>query len=100
MASPIYKLNELVYHIQDSHPKIFVVGKPVFEVSKQAAIKCGITDNNIYIMEEDNYQQYKSIWSLAGEEELEPRRLSHWKSNSVWLLCAILRAPLASPKEV
>ena len=76
MASPIYKLNELVYHIQDSRPKVLVVGKPVFEVAKQAAIECGITDNNIYVMEEDDYQQYKSIWSLAGEEELEPSRLS------------------------
>jgi 4-coumarate--CoA ligase len=69
-------LDELVHHIKDSRPKVLVVGKPVFEVAKKAAIECGIADDNIYVMEEDDYQQYKSIWSLASEEELEPRRLS------------------------
>jgi len=52
------------------------VGKSVFKVAKQAALKCGIADHNIYVMEEEDYGRHKSIWSLAGYEELEPRRLS------------------------
>ncbi|KIM77171.1 hypothetical protein PILCRDRAFT_825519 [Piloderma croceum F 1598] len=32
-------------------------------------------------MEEDGHEQYKSIWSLAGKEELEPRRLSQQEAN-------------------
>jgi 4-coumarate--CoA ligase len=53
-----------------------VVGKPVIEVAKKAAIKCGIAESNIYMMEEDAHEQHQSIWSLASTEELEPRRLS------------------------
>ena len=68
--------NELVHHIQDSRPKVIVVGKPVFEVAKKAAVQCGIPKHNIYVMEEEDHEQYRSIWSLAGKEELEPRRLS------------------------
>jgi acyl-coenzyme A synthetase/AMP-(fatty) acid ligase len=45
-------------------------------VAKKAAHACGIKDHNIYIMEEEDHGQYKSIWSLAGKEELDPRRLS------------------------
>lgn len=65
-----------MHHIKDSRPKVLVVGKPVIEVAKKAAIACGIADHNIYMMEEDAHEQYKSIWSLVGIEELEPRRLS------------------------
>ena len=53
-----------------------MVGKPVFEVAKKAAAECGIPDRNIYVMEEEDHEGYKSIWSLVGDEELEPRRLS------------------------
>ena len=65
-----------MHHISDSRPKLLVVGKPVFDVAKRAAFHCGIPDDNIYMMEEEDHQDYKSIWSLAGKEELEPRRLS------------------------
>jgi acyl-coenzyme A synthetase/AMP-(fatty) acid ligase len=53
-----------------------VVGEPVFEVARKAAVECGISDSNIYIMEEKDHGKFKSIWSLVGEEELEPRYLS------------------------
>jgi acyl-coenzyme A synthetase/AMP-(fatty) acid ligase len=53
-----------------------VVGKSVLEVARKAAVKCGISDHSIYLMEEEDYEHHKSIWSLAGTEELEPRRLS------------------------
>jgi 4-coumarate--CoA ligase len=76
LANPGYILDELVYHIKDSRPKILVIGKPVFDVAKKAAIECGITDGNIYMMEEEAHEQYRSIWSLVGKEELEPRHLS------------------------
>ena len=69
-------LDELVHHIQDSRPKVIVVGKLVFEVAKKAAAQCGFLDRNIYVMEEEGHKHYKSIWSLVGKEELEPRRLS------------------------
>jgi acyl-coenzyme A synthetase/AMP-(fatty) acid ligase len=46
------------------------------QVAKTAALECGIADQNIYIMEEEGHEHYKSIWSLAGKEELEPLRLS------------------------
>jgi 4-coumarate--CoA ligase len=55
---------------------VLVVGKPVFEVAKKAGAECGIPDRNIYVMEEEDHDGYKSIWSLVGDEELEPRRLS------------------------
>jgi 4-coumarate--CoA ligase len=76
LANPGYVFDELVHHIRDSRPKVLVVGKAIIEVAKKAAIECGIADYNIYIMEEEGHEQYKSIWSLAGKEELEPRRLS------------------------
>ena len=65
-----------MHHIQDSRASVIIVGKSVFEVAKKAAIKCGIADHNIYIMDEEDHCHHKSIWSLAGREELEPRRLS------------------------
>ena len=65
-----------MHHIKDSCPKVLVVGKPTFEVAKKAVITCGIADHNIYMMEEDAHEQYKSIWSLVGIEKLEPRYLS------------------------
>ena len=67
---------ELVHHIKDSRPTVLVVGEPVFEVAEKAAAECGISDYNIYVMEEKDHGKFKSIWSLVGEEELEPRRLS------------------------
>lgn len=67
---------ELVHHIKDSRPKVLVVGESVFELAREAAIECGISDSNIYIMEETDHGNFKSIWSLVGEEELEPRHLS------------------------
>jgi 4-coumarate--CoA ligase len=76
LANPGYLFDELVHHIKDSRPKVLVVGKPVFEVAKKAAAECGIPDRNIYVMEEEDHEGYKSIWSLVGDEELEPRRLS------------------------
>jgi acyl-CoA synthetase (AMP-forming)/AMP-acid ligase II len=76
LANPSYLLDELVHHIKDSGPKVLVVGKPIIEVAKKAAIECGIAESNIYMMEDDAHEQYQSIWSLAGTEELEPRRLS------------------------
>jgi acyl-CoA synthetase (AMP-forming)/AMP-acid ligase II len=53
-----------------------VVAKPVFDIAKKAAAQCGLLDNNIYMIEEEGHGKYKSIWSLVGKEELEPRRLS------------------------
>ncbi|KIM78767.1 hypothetical protein PILCRDRAFT_75136, partial [Piloderma croceum F 1598] len=76
LANPSYLLDELVHHIKDSRPKVLVVGKPIIEVAKKAAIECCIAESNIYMMEDDVHEQYQSIWSLAGTEELEPRRLS------------------------
>jgi 4-coumarate--CoA ligase len=76
LANPSYLFDELVHHIKDSRPKVLVVGKSVIEVAKRAAIECGIADQNIYMMEEEAHEQYKSIWSLAGHEELEPLPLS------------------------
>jgi acyl-CoA synthetase (AMP-forming)/AMP-acid ligase II len=76
LANPAYLVDELVHHIKDSGAKVIVVGKPVLEVAKKAAAKCGIADHNIYILEEEGHDRYKSIWSLVGKEELEPRRLS------------------------
>jgi 4-coumarate--CoA ligase len=55
---------------------VIIVGKSVIEVAKAAAIRCGIVDHNIYIMEEEDHEHFKSIWSLASFEELKPRRLS------------------------
>lgn len=55
---------------------MLVVGKPVFEVAKSAASECNIPDHNIFMIEEESYDKCQSIWSLAGPEELEPRRLS------------------------
>jgi acyl-CoA synthetase (AMP-forming)/AMP-acid ligase II len=81
LANPGYLYDELVHHIKDSRPRVLVVGKSVFDVAKKAAVECGIDDYNIYIMEEDDHEQYKSIWSLAGKEELEPRRLSPQEAN-------------------
>jgi acyl-CoA synthetase (AMP-forming)/AMP-acid ligase II len=76
LANPDYLLDELVHQITTSRPKVLVVGKAVLEVAKKAAVECGIADHNIYIMEEDDHGRYRSIWSLAGTEELEPRHLS------------------------
>jgi len=76
LANPGYLFDELVHHINDSRPKVIVAGKSVFEMAKRAAITCGIADHNVYVMEEDGHEGYRSIWSLAGSEELEPRHLS------------------------
>jgi 4-coumarate--CoA ligase len=65
-----------VHHIHDSRPKVLVVGKPVFDIAKKAAAQCGLLDHNIYMIEEEGHGKYKSIWSLVGKEELEPRCLS------------------------
>jgi acyl-CoA synthetase (AMP-forming)/AMP-acid ligase II len=75
-ANAAYQVDELIYQINDSRSKLIVVDKSLLEVAKQAAIKCGLTDRSIYLMEEEDYEQHKSIWSLAGREELEPSRLS------------------------
>ena len=72
--NPGYLLDELVHNIKDSCPKILVIGKPVFNVAKKAAIECGIADCNIYFMEDKAHKQYQSVWSLVGTEELK----SHW----------------------
>lgn len=55
---------------------MLVVGKDIIELAKEAAKICNIADDNIYMIEEEDHQQYKSVWSLAGEEEPEPRQLS------------------------
>lgn len=81
LANPGYSYDELVHHIKDSRPRVLVVGKSIFDVAKKAAVECGIDDYNIYIMEEDDHGEYKSIWSLAGKEELEPRHLSPQEAN-------------------
>ena len=41
-----------------------------------AAAECGIPDQNIYMIEEESRKDYQSVWTLAGNEEFEPRRLS------------------------
>jgi 4-coumarate--CoA ligase len=76
LANSTYQVDELEHQINDSGAKVIVVGKSVIEVAKKAAIKCGIADRNIYVMDEGGYEQYKGIWSLAGHEELEPLHLS------------------------
>jgi 4-coumarate--CoA ligase len=76
LANPTYQVDELEHQIKDSDAKVIVVGKSVIEVAKAAAIRCGIADHNIYITEEEDHEHFKSIWSLASFEELEPRRLS------------------------
>ncbi|KIM77172.1 hypothetical protein PILCRDRAFT_825520 [Piloderma croceum F 1598] len=76
LANPTYQVDELEHQIKDSDAKVIVVGKSVIEVAKGAAIRCGIADHNIYITEEEDHEHFKSIWSLASFEELEPRRLS------------------------
>jgi acyl-CoA synthetase (AMP-forming)/AMP-acid ligase II len=75
-ANPNYQVDELVHQISNSGAKLLVVGKSVLEVAKMAAVKCGISERSIYLMEEEDYEHHKSIWSLAGTKELEPRRLS------------------------
>lgn len=65
-----------MHHIKDSGAKFIVVGRPVFEIGKSAATECGIAESNIFMVEEDPHDKHKSIWSLAGQEELEPRKLS------------------------
>jgi len=60
----------------DSGAQVIVVGKSVIEVAKAAAIRCGIANYNVYVMEEEDHEHFRSIWSLASFEELEPRHLS------------------------
>ena len=76
LANPAYQVDELVHHIKDAGASVLIVGKPVFKVAKEAALKCGIADHNIYMMEEEDHGRHKSVWSLAGYEELEIHRLS------------------------
>ncbi|KIM78766.1 hypothetical protein PILCRDRAFT_824179 [Piloderma croceum F 1598] len=81
LANPTYQVDELVHHIKDAGASVLIVGKPVFKMAKQAALKCGITDHNVYMIEEQDHGGHKSIWSLAGYEELEPRRLSRQEAE-------------------
>jgi len=76
LANSTYQVDELEHQINDSGAKVIVVGKSIIEVAKKAAVKCGIADRNIYVMDEEGYEHYKSIWSLVSHEELEPLHLS------------------------
>ena len=55
---------------------MLIIGKPVLETAKKAASECGILERNIYMIEEEPCEQFKSVWSLVDSEELEPRRLT------------------------
>lgn len=76
LANPSYLLAELTHHIRDSGAKVLVVGQGVLPVALEAATACGIPRTDIYVLEDDYSGEQKSVWSLMGREELEPRRLS------------------------
>ena len=76
LANPTYAVPELVHHIKDSRAKILVVGQSVLAKAIAAAAECEIPGQNIYMIEEESHGKYQSVWTLAGREEFEPRRLS------------------------
>ena len=62
--------------INDSQPKLLLVGEATLPLAKEAAVKCNYPQELIYMTESDDCDEFKSIWSIAGEEEPEPAKLS------------------------
>lgn len=71
-------LDQFVDIITDSEPKLLLVGEATLYLAKEAASKCDCPQELIYMIESSDYDEFKSIWGIAGEEgeELEPTRLS------------------------
>lgn len=76
LANPAHTVPDLVHHIKDSGAKALVVGKAIIDVALVAAAECGIDSQNVFMIEEESYEMYRSIWTLLGPEELEPKHLS------------------------
>lgn len=62
--------------ITDSQPKLLLVGETTLPMAKQAASKCDYPQDLIYMIEKEGCNEIKSVWSIAGEEEFEPAKLS------------------------
>lgn len=67
-----------MYIINNSQPKLLLVGEATLGLAKQAASQCGYPRDRIHMIERDGCGEFKSIWDIAGGEgeELEPMRLS------------------------
>lgn len=76
--------------MEASQPKVIVACKDTLTRAKQVIAECeSLHHTDIYMIEEEDCEYCKSIWSLASHEELEPVRLSpsDAKANLSAILC-------------
>ena len=86
LANPKYLQNDLEYHLKDSHSKVLITDAYGLDMARKAWKAIGQPEETLFLLGKEGHGQTKSIWSLMGKEEIQPKELSEKELDETCLM--------------
>jgi acyl-CoA synthetase (AMP-forming)/AMP-acid ligase II len=86
LANPKYLQSDLEYHLKDSQSSVLITDAYGLDMARKAWKNIGKSDDSLFLLSKEGQCQTKSIWSLMGKEEIQPKELSEKELDETCLM--------------
>lgn len=87
LANPKYTKKDLQHHLQDSGAKICIFDEAGSDLGAEVCQTAGIPTSKRFVLGKKDHEGVKSIWSLSGREQHQPRQLVPAELDETTLIC-------------